>query len=101
MGAQAAAREAGPVLLEPLMQVEVLTPDQFMGEVTGNLSARRGRVSGMEARGSAQAITGRGAARQHVWLFDGCSVDDPGTRYIHDAIFAVCTCPDARDRVDR
>jgi elongation factor G len=57
MGAQAAAREAGPVLLEPLMQVEVLTPDQFMGEVTGNLSARRGRVSGMEARGSAQAIT--------------------------------------------
>jgi elongation factor G len=57
MGAQAAAREAGPVLLEPLMQVEVLTPDEFMGEVTGNLSARRGRVSGMEARGSAQAIT--------------------------------------------
>jgi len=57
MGAQAAAREAGPVLLEPLMQVEVLTPDEFMGEVTGNLSARRGRVSGMEARGAAQAIT--------------------------------------------
>ena len=57
MGAQAAAREAGPVLLEPLMQVEVLTPDEFMGEVTGNLSARRGRVSGLEARGSAQAIT--------------------------------------------
>src|SRR5207245_4284302 len=48
MGATAAAREAGPVLLEPVMQVEVLTPDEFMGEVTGNLSARRGRVSGME-----------------------------------------------------
>jgi elongation factor G len=57
MGATAAAREAGPVLLEPVMEVEVLTPDEFMGEVTGNLSARRGRVSGMEARGSAQAIT--------------------------------------------
>jgi elongation factor G len=57
MGATAAAREAGPVLLEPVMQVEVLTPDEFMGEVTGNLSARRGRVSGLEARGSAQAIT--------------------------------------------
>jgi elongation factor G len=57
MGAQAAARDAGPVLLEPVMQVEVLTPDEFMGEVMGNLSARRGRVSGMEARGSAQAIT--------------------------------------------
>jgi elongation factor G len=57
MGATAAAREAGPVLLEPVMEVEVLTPDEFMGEVTGNLSARRGRVSGMEPRGSAQAIS--------------------------------------------
>ena len=57
MGAQAAAREAGPVLLEPLMDVEVVTPDEFMGEVIGDLSARRGRVSGMEARGSVQAIT--------------------------------------------
>jgi elongation factor G len=56
MGAQLAAREAAPVLMEPLMSVEVLTPDDFMGEVMGNLSARRGRVSGMEARGSAQAI---------------------------------------------
>ncbi|MEA2698201.1 MAG: elongation factor [Myxococcales bacterium] len=56
MGAQAAAREAAPILMEPLMSVEVLTPDVFMGEVMGNLSARRGRVSGMEARGSAQAI---------------------------------------------
>jgi elongation factor G len=57
MGAQAAAREATPVLLEPVMNVEVLTPDDFMGEVMGNLAARRGRVSGMEARGSAQAIS--------------------------------------------
>jgi elongation factor G len=56
MGAQAAARGAAPVLLEPVMNVEVLTPDDFMGEVMGNLAARRGRVSGMEARGSAQAI---------------------------------------------
>jgi elongation factor G len=57
MGATAAARDAGPILLEPVMSVEVLTPDDFMGEVMGNLSARRGRVSGMEARGSAQAIS--------------------------------------------
>jgi elongation factor G len=56
MGAQAAARDAGPILLEPVMAVEVLTPDDFTGEVMGNLSARRGRVSGMEGRGSAQAI---------------------------------------------
>src|SRR4029077_19348306 len=60
MGAQAAARDAGPVLLEPVMAVEVLTPDDFTGEVMGNLAARRGRVSGMEGRGSAQAITAEG-----------------------------------------
>jgi elongation factor G len=57
MGAQAATRDAAPVLLEPVMAVEVLTPDDFTGEVMGNLAARRGRVSGMEGRGSAQAIT--------------------------------------------
>jgi len=57
LGTQAAAREAGPILLEPVMAVEVLTPEEFTGEVVGNLSARRGRVSGMEPRGSAQAIT--------------------------------------------
>jgi elongation factor G len=56
MGATAAARDAGPVLLEPVMAVEVLTPDDFTGEVMGNLAARRGRVGGIEARGSAQAI---------------------------------------------
>jgi len=57
LGTQAAARDAGPILLEPVMAVEVLTPEEFTGEVVGNLSARRGRVSGMEPRGSAQAIT--------------------------------------------
>jgi elongation factor G len=57
LGTQAAAREAAPILLEPVMAVEVLTPEEFTGEVVGNLSARRGRVSGMEPRGSAQAIT--------------------------------------------
>ena len=101
MGAQAAAREAGPVLLEPVMEVEVLTPDEFMGEVMGNLSARRGRVSGMEARGSAQAISGRGAAGDHVRLFHRRPFHDPRTGDLHDAVRALCAGPDARDRVDR
>src|SRR3569623_1201975 len=57
LGTQAAAREVGFVLLEPIMAVSVITPEEFTGEVMGNLSARRGRVSGMEPRGSAQAIT--------------------------------------------
>ncbi|MFL5822290.1 MAG: elongation factor G [Solirubrobacteraceae bacterium] len=52
-----AARRAKPVLLEPVFKVEVVTPEEFMGEVIGDLNRRRGHVAGMEQRGNAQAIT--------------------------------------------
>ena len=45
-----------PVLLEPIMAVEVVTPDEYMGDVMGDLSSRRGKVGGMEQRGNAQAV---------------------------------------------
>jgi elongation factor G len=51
-----AARQAHPVLLEPIMAVEVVTPEDYMGDVIGDLSSRRGRVEGMEARGQNQVI---------------------------------------------
>jgi elongation factor G len=51
-----AARKAKPVLLEPIMSVEVVTPEEYMGDVMGDLSARRGRVGGMEQRGSSQLV---------------------------------------------
>jgi elongation factor G len=51
-----AARKAGPVLLEPIMGVEVVTPEEYMGDVMGDLSSRRGRIEGMEARGSSQVV---------------------------------------------
>ena len=51
-----AAKRAKPVLLEPIMQVDVVTPEEFLGEVIGNLSSRRGRVLGIEARPAAQII---------------------------------------------
>jgi elongation factor G len=56
MAVQEAARKADPVLLEPLMSVEVVTPDDFLGEVIGDLSRRRGKVQGQEPRGNAVAI---------------------------------------------
>ena len=56
MGFKKAARQARPVLLEPIMQVEVVTPEDYMGDVIGDLSARRGKVEGMEQRGSSQVI---------------------------------------------
>ena len=51
-----ACRQAHPVLLEPIMSVEVVTPEDFMGDVIGNLSSRRGRIEGMEQRGNSQVI---------------------------------------------
>jgi elongation factor G len=52
-----AARRAKPILLEPVFKVEVVTPEEFMGDVIGDLNRRRGHVAGMEQRGNAQAIT--------------------------------------------
>jgi elongation factor G len=52
-----AARKASPVLLEPVMKVEVVTPEDYMGSVTGDLSSRRGRIEGMQSRPGTQIIT--------------------------------------------
>ena len=51
-----ACKKADPVLLEPIMKVEVLVPQEFMGDVIGNLNGRRGKVQGMKVRAGAQAI---------------------------------------------
>lgn len=55
-GFREAARKAKPVLLEPIMKVEVTTPDQYMGDVTGDLNRRRGMLEGMDSRAGAQVI---------------------------------------------
>ena len=54
-----ATRLAHPVLLEPIMAVEVVTPDDYMGDVIGDISSRRGRIEGVEQRGSSQVIKGQ------------------------------------------
>ena len=51
-----AAKKANPVLLEPVMKVEVVTPEEYMGSITGDLNSRRGRIEGMESRMSTQII---------------------------------------------
>jgi elongation factor G len=55
---KSALQRAKPVLLEPVFAVEVVTPEEFMGDVIGDLNRRRGQVSGMEQRGNAQVVTG-------------------------------------------
>jgi elongation factor G len=57
MAFQEAAKKASPVLLEPIMRVEVVTPDDYTGAVTGDLSSRRGHMEGQIARGGSQIIT--------------------------------------------
>jgi len=56
IGFKDGAKKAGPVLLEPIMSVEVVVPDEYMGDVIGDLNSRRGRIMGMEARGGAQVV---------------------------------------------
>ncbi|MEO7316335.1 MAG: elongation factor G [Ginsengibacter sp.] len=55
-GYREAGRKAKPVLLEPIMKIEVLTPDQYMGDVTGDLNRRRGMLEGMDSRHGVQVI---------------------------------------------
>jgi elongation factor G len=54
-----AARSAGPVLLEPVMRVEVVVPEEYMGDIMGDLNSRRGRITAMEARGGTQIVRAR------------------------------------------
>lgn len=56
MGFKTGAVKAGPVILEPYMKVEVIVPEDYMGDVIGDLNSRRGRIEGMEARSGAQSI---------------------------------------------
>jgi elongation factor G len=56
MAIKEAAKRAGAIILEPIMKVEVVSPDQYMGDVLGDLSSRRGRIGGMNQRGEAQVI---------------------------------------------
>jgi elongation factor G len=51
-------RKANPILLEPMFKIEVTVPEEYMGDVMGDINSRRGRVEGMEARSGAQIIRG-------------------------------------------
>ena len=55
-GVKEAAQKAGAVLLEPIMKVEVVTPEEYLGDVVGDLNRRRGQIEGMEASGNTQTV---------------------------------------------
>jgi elongation factor G len=53
-----AARKAKPVLLEPIFKIEVIAPEEYMGDIIGDISSRRGRIEGTEMRSGAAAVRG-------------------------------------------
>ncbi len=58
MAFKAAAQKATPVILEPIMKVEVVVPEEYMGDIIGDINSRRGRIEGMEPRGNSQVVRG-------------------------------------------
>ena len=86
MAFKEALRKAKPVLLEPIMSVEVVTPDEYMGDVIGDLNSRRGQ---RRRHGPARQQPGRPgprAALGDVRLLDRPTLAHPGSRHLHDAV---------------
>ena len=63
-----AMKKGNPVLLEPYLKVEVVTPEEYMGDVMGGLNSRRGIIQGMEARTGAQVINAFVPLIRNVWI---------------------------------
>ena len=78
MALKEAVEKGRPVILEPIMKVEVTTPEEFLGDVIGDLNSRRGHVEGMESAASAQVVRGVRAAGRHVRLCHRPALVDPG-----------------------
>ena len=68
MAFKEAAKKAKPVLLEPIMGIEIVTPEEYMGDVIGDLNSRRGKIQNIERRGNAQVIKVTGTTCRDVWL---------------------------------
>ena len=89
MAFKEAATKASPVLLEPMMAVEVTVPEEHMGTIIGDINSRRGRIEGMEHRGWFAGDQGDGSAEGDVRVCERYPVIDPGTRLLQHAVCAL------------
>ena len=84
--------QGDPALLEPYMSVEILVPEEFLGEVLGDVNMRKGRIENITARKAIQVISCRRAALEDVRLLHLPSIVNPGAGNLHDAFFALRSC---------
>ena len=82
-------RAANPVLLEPIMAVEVETPEEKMGDVIGDLSSRRGVIQGMDDLPGSKAIKAEVPLNEMFGYSTHAALADPGARHVHDGIQAL------------
>ena len=79
-------RQAKPALLEPIMNVEIAAPEQYSGDLMGDLSSRRGRISGSEIRGTTCGHQGARAAFRNAELCHRPHLHDPGSRQLQHGV---------------
>ena len=96
-----AAKRAKPVLLEPIFSVEVVTPEEFLGHVIGDLSRRRGRVEGQERRGNALVVNARVPLSEMFGYATDLRSETQGQGHVHDAVRGLRGGPPEHRREDR
>ena len=100
MAIKEAAKKAHPVILEPMMNVEVVCPDAYMGDVLGDLSARRGKIGGMTQRGEAQVIDSTVPLSEMFGYSDQAALDVAGARGVLDGVRALRGSTEEQGRRD-
>ena len=95
MAFKEAMREAKPVLLEPIMKVEVVTPEDYYGDIIGDLNRRRGQILGMEDSVSGKIVTAEVPLGEMFGYSTVDALDEPGSRDVHDGIREVRGSADA------
>ena len=86
MAFKEACAKAEPRLLEPVMDVEVVVPEEYMGDVIGDLSARRGRIGGMFTRAEARVVAAPVPLAEMFGYATRPALDHPGAGRLHDAV---------------
>ena len=90
IAARAALREAlqkaGPVLLEPIMKVEVVTPEEYLGGVIGDINSRRGQIGGTDTRGNAQVVNAMVPLANMFGYVNNLRSMSQGRAQLHDAV---------------